>query len=86
MRDGALPLPITDQRFDGQALSTRGDTLEVRDAGEASQRLRMQHRIEMGPSGITSLRLEWDATDPATAQWLARQWPSGLAALPREDR
>ena len=29
LRDGAPPLPITDQRFDGQALSTRGDTLDA---------------------------------------------------------
>ena len=46
LRDGALPLPITDQRFDGRAMTTRGDTLEHRTAGEATQRLRTHHRIE----------------------------------------
>jgi hypothetical protein len=82
LRGGALPMPVTDQRFDGQALTTRGDTLEFRSTGEAPQRLRMWHRIEMGPSCITSLRLEFDASDPATVQWLASRWPPGLASLP----
>lgn len=82
LRVGALPMPVTDQRFDGQALTTRGDTLDVSSAGEAPQRVRLWHRIEIGPNGITSLRLEFDASDPETVQWLASRWPPGLAALP----
>jgi hypothetical protein len=82
LRSGALPLPVTDQRYDGQALTTRGDRLDITSAGEAPQRVRMWHRIEMGPTGITSLRLEFDASDPATVQWLASRWPPGLASLP----
>ena len=68
-----IALPLTDQRFDGRRLRTRGESILVASAHGVVVRLRGGHVFEFRDGRIASLRVELDASDPQTAEYLAQQ-------------
>lgn len=68
-----VALPLTDQRFDGRRLRTRGESILVASTTGAAVRLRGGHVFEFRDGRIASLRVELDASDPTTAEYIAQQ-------------
>jgi len=68
-----VTLPLSDQRFDGRRLRTRGESILVTSAHGAIVRLRGGHVFEFHDGHIASLRVELDASDPQTAEYIAQQ-------------
>ena len=66
-------LPLLDQRFDGQSLRTRGETIVQSDPRGGVVRLLGGHVFEFRGGLIRSLRVELDLRDSATAAFVERQ-------------
>jgi len=66
LNTGRVPLPVYDQRFDGQRLRTRGEQIV-----QGDHLLRCGHVLEFRGGRIASLRLELDASSPAAAAFVA---------------
>jgi hypothetical protein len=67
------PLPLQDQRFDGQSLRTHGETILEQEPGRGVARLLGGHVFDFRGGRISSLRVELDRSDPATAAFLERR-------------
>lgn len=70
---GRTPLPLWDQRFDGQSLRTHGETILQEEPRKGVVRLLGGHVFEFRGGRISSLRVELDARDPAVAAFLKRR-------------
>lgn len=70
---GYASLPLYDQRFDGRSLRTHGETVFALEPGQGAVGLRGGHVFEFRSGRISSLRVELDASDPATAAYLQRR-------------
>ena len=68
-----IALPLSDQRFDGQRLRTRGESIFVAAPQGRVMQLRGGHVFEFRDGRIASLRVELDTSDPQTAEYIARQ-------------
>lgn len=66
-------MPLRDQRFDGQSLRTHGETILREEPHRGVARLLGGHVFELRGGRISSLRVELDASDPATAAFLERR-------------
>jgi hypothetical protein len=72
--------PLNDQRFDGKRLRTRGEVTLVIDPDGGVTKLLGGHVFEFRDGRISSLRFEFDASDPPTAAYLAGMAMHALAA------
>lgn len=70
---GQTPLPLRDQRFDGQSLRTHGETILQEERHGGVVRLVGGYVFEFHDGLISSLRVKLEAHDPATAA-LQRRW------------
>jgi hypothetical protein len=69
---GRIPLPVVDQRLDGERLSTHGEVV-TRDPGHGHVvRLRGSQVFEFRAGRIASIRTELDTSDSQTAAYVAR--------------
>jgi hypothetical protein len=66
-------LPLSDQRFDGRSLRTHGEVISAQQLGQGAVRLRGGHVFEFRGGRISSLRVEFDASDLVTAAYLRRR-------------
>lgn len=69
LRAGRTPLPLLDQRFNGESLRTHGESLPQQ-GPRGVVRVRGGHVFEFRNGLIQSLRVELDASDPATAAFI----------------
>jgi hypothetical protein len=65
LRNGELPLPLIDQRFDGRWLLTRGDTATRAASRGAVVRRQGSHRIDLRDDRIRWLEFRWNADQQA---------------------
>lgn len=65
--------PMSDQRFDGERLRTRGEVVRELSPHECATRLIGGHSFEFQHGRIATLRFEFDITDPQTAAFVARR-------------
>jgi hypothetical protein len=63
LRAGRLPLPLSDQRFDGARLRTRGEFVEVAGPDRRRVRIRGGHAIDLRDGHIAALRFEPDVDE-----------------------
>ena len=78
---GRVQLPVRDQRFDGQQLRTRGETIVQDEPREGVVRLRGGHVFGFREGRIASLHVEFDTRDKETAAFVARH--AAKAAIAR---
>lgn len=71
LRAGQSPLPLSDQRFDGTRLRTRGDTVEAVSPVGERLRLRATHLLVLRAGKIATLTFDWDLSDPQTVTYVA---------------
>ena len=83
IQSGRVPLPVSDQRFDGQRLSTHGEVVTRDMAHGDVVRLRGSQVFEFRRGQIASIRTELDTHDPQTAAYVARQAAQGTLAHAR---
>jgi hypothetical protein len=64
------PPPVTDQRFDGRWMRTRGESNYLMGADGSVVRLLGGHVFELSGRSIASLHYEFDREDPGTLRYL----------------